>query len=76
MWFARTLSVAGEGSSQQPTTPMEKPRAMRMLSRAIPDPLDAARKGMATLVEETGANEPIVVSDAHEVRNGCVRADR
>jgi alkanesulfonate monooxygenase SsuD/methylene tetrahydromethanopterin reductase-like flavin-dependent oxidoreductase (luciferase family) len=39
---------------------------MRMLARSIIGSLDTVRKGMGALVEETGADELIVVSDVYD----------
>src|SRR5271155_1039327 len=47
-------------------TPMEKAQAMRMLARSIIGSPDTVRKGIAALVEETGADELIVVSDVYD----------
>jgi len=61
------------GLSQPPTddiesywTPMEKAQAARMLARSIVGSPGAVRKGMAALIEETCADELIVVSDVYE----------
>jgi luciferase family oxidoreductase group 1 len=47
-------------------TPMEKAQAKRMLARSIVGSPEAVRKGIAALIEETGADELIVVSDVYE----------
>jgi alkanesulfonate monooxygenase SsuD/methylene tetrahydromethanopterin reductase-like flavin-dependent oxidoreductase (luciferase family) len=47
-------------------TPMEKAQAMRMLARSIIGSPNTVRKGIAALVEETGADELIVVSDVYD----------
>ncbi len=47
-------------------TPMEKAQVSQMLSRSIVGAPDTVREGIAALVEETGANELIVVSDVYE----------
>ena len=47
-------------------TPMEKAQAMRMLARSIIGSPDTVRKGIAALIEETGADELIVVSDVYQ----------
>jgi luciferase family oxidoreductase group 1 len=63
----------GRGLSQPPIddiesywTPMEKAQATRMLARSIIGSPDTVRKGMDALLEETGADELIVVSDVYE----------
>jgi alkanesulfonate monooxygenase SsuD/methylene tetrahydromethanopterin reductase-like flavin-dependent oxidoreductase (luciferase family) len=45
---------------------MEKAQAKRMLARSIVGSSDTVRKGIAALVEETQADELIVVSDVYE----------
>ena len=51
-------------------SPMEKAQAMRMLARSIYGSPDTVRTGLDALVEETGADELIVVSDVfdHQAR--------
>ena len=75
---ARGLSQPPIDDIETYWTPMEKAQAMRMLARSIVGSLDTVRKGMAALVEETGADELIVVSDVYEhVRATALnRADR
>ena len=63
---ARGLSQPPIDDIESYWTPMEKAQAMRMLARSIVGSLDTVRKGMAALVEETGADELIVVSDVYE----------
>ncbi len=63
---ARGLSQPPIDDIETYWTPMEKAQAMRMLARSIVGSLDTVRKGMAALVEETGADELIVVSDVYE----------
>jgi luciferase family oxidoreductase group 1 len=46
-------------------TPIEKAQATRMLARSIVGPPDTVRNGIAKLIEETGADELIVVSDVY-----------
>jgi luciferase family oxidoreductase group 1 len=72
MSFANIFRGA-RGLSQPPIddietywTPMEKAQAMRMLARSIVGSVETVRKGMAALVEETQADELIVVSDVYE----------
>src|ERR1700747_1146223 len=72
MSFANIFRGA-RGLSQPPIedietywTPMEKAQAMRMLARSIVGSPDTVREGIAALVEETGADELIVVSDVYE----------
>ncbi len=47
-------------------SPMEKQQAMRMLARSIIGSPDTVRAGMDALVEETKADELIVVSDVYD----------
>src|SRR6201995_1777599 len=47
-------------------TPVEKTQAMRMLARSIVGSPDTVRAGMEALVEETKADELIVVSDVYD----------
>ncbi len=63
---ARGLSQPPIDDIETYWTPMEKAQAMRMLARSIVGSLDTVRKGMAALVEETRADELIVVSDVYE----------
>ncbi len=63
---ARGLSQPPIDDIETYWTPMEKAQAMRMLARSIIGSPDTVRKGMAALVEETGADELIVVSDVYE----------
>ena len=63
---ARGLSQPPIDDIETYWTPMEKAQATRMLARSIIGSLDTVRKGMAALVEETGADELIVVSDVYE----------
>jgi luciferase family oxidoreductase group 1 len=63
---ARGLSQPPIDDIETYWTPMEKARAMRMLARSIVGSPDTVRKGVAALVEETGADELIVVSDVYE----------
>jgi len=72
MSFANIFRGA-RGLSQPPIddietywSPMEKAQAARMLARSIVGASDTVRKGMAALIEETHADELIVVSDVYE----------
>ena len=47
-------------------SPVEKAQVQRMLARTIYGAPDTVRSGMAALVEETGADELIIVSDVYE----------
>jgi luciferase family oxidoreductase group 1 len=63
---ARGLSQPPIDDIETYWTSMEKTQAMRMLARSIVGSPDTVRKGIAALVEETGADELIVVSDIYE----------
>jgi luciferase family oxidoreductase group 1 len=63
---ARGLSQPPIGDIESYWTPAEKAQAMRMLARSIVGSPDTVRKGIAGLVDETGADELIVVSDVYE----------
>jgi luciferase family oxidoreductase group 1 len=63
---ARGLSQPPIDDIESYWTPMEKAQATRMLARSIVGSLDTVRKGLDVLVEETGADELIVVSDVYE----------
>ncbi len=63
---ARGLSQPPIDNIESYWTPMEKAQAMRMLARSIIGSPDTVRKGMRALVEETGADELIVVSDVYD----------
>jgi luciferase family oxidoreductase group 1 len=72
MSFANIFRGA-RGLSQPPIddietywSPAEKAQTMRMLARSIVGSPEAIRKGMAALIEETQADELIVVSDVYE----------
>lgn len=47
-------------------TPMEKAQAGRMLARSIVGSPETVRQGIAALIEETGADELIIVSDVYD----------
>lgn len=47
-------------------SPVEKAQAARMLARSIVGSPEMVREGIAALVEETGADELIVVSDVYD----------
>jgi luciferase family oxidoreductase group 1 len=63
---ARGLSQPPIDDIETYWTPMEKAQAKRMLARSIVGSSDTVRKGIAALVEETQADELIVVSDVYE----------
>ena len=63
---ARGLSQPPIEDIESYWTPMEKAQAMRMLGRSIIGSRDTVRKGMRALVEETGADELIIVSDIYD----------
>jgi luciferase family oxidoreductase group 1 len=63
---ARGLSQPPIDDIETYWTPMEKAQAARMLARSIVGSQDTVRKGIAALVEETQADELIVVSDVYE----------
>jgi luciferase family oxidoreductase group 1 len=63
---ARGLSQPPIDDIETYWTPMEKAQVKRMLARSIVGSLDTVRKGIAALVEETGADELIFVSDVYE----------
>jgi luciferase family oxidoreductase group 1 len=63
---ARGLSQPPIDDIESYWTPMEKAQAMRMLARSIVGSVDTVRKGIDALVEETRADELIVVSDVYE----------
>ncbi len=47
-------------------SPMEKERAKRWLARSIVGAVDTVRDGIGALVEETGADELMIVSDVYD----------
>jgi len=63
---ARGLSQPPIDDIETYWTPMEKAQATRMLARSIVGSPGTVRKGVDALVEETGADELIVVSDVYE----------
>ena len=63
---ARGLSQPPIDDIETYWTPMEKAQAKRMLARSIIGSPDTVRKGIGALVEETGADELILVSDVYE----------
>lgn len=63
---ARNLSQPPIDDIETYWTPMEKAQAARMLARSIVGSPDTVRAGIESLVEETGADELIVVSDVYE----------
>ena len=73
MSFVNLLRNNTRGLSQPPIvdmedywTPAEQAQVSQMLSRSIVGAPETVRQGIATLVEETGANELMVVSDVYE----------
>ena len=63
---ARGLSQPPIDDIESYWSPMEKAQATRMLARSIIGSPNTVRKGIAALVEETGAEELIVVSDVYD----------
>jgi luciferase family oxidoreductase group 1 len=63
---ARGLSQPPIDDIETYWTPMEKAQASRMLVRSIIGSPETVRKGMAALIEETQADELIIVSDIYE----------
>ena len=63
---ARGLSQPPIDDIESYWTPMEKAQAMRMLARSIVGAPGTVRKGIGALVEETRADELIIVSDVYE----------
>jgi luciferase family oxidoreductase group 1 len=63
---ARGLSQPPIDDIESYWTPMEKAQAMRMLARSIVGSPYTVRRGIGALVEETGADELIIVSDVYE----------
>ena len=63
---ARGLSQPPIDDIESYWTPTEKAQAMRMLARSIVGSPDTVRKGIDEIVEETGADELIVVSDVYD----------
>jgi len=63
---ARGLSQPPIDDIETYWTPMEKAQAKRMLARSIIGSPDTVRDGIAALVEETRADELILVSDVYE----------
>jgi luciferase family oxidoreductase group 1 len=63
---ARGLSQPPIDDIESYWTPREKAQAMRMLARSIVGSPDTVRKGIGALVEETRADELIIVSDVYE----------
>ncbi|HEX2138420.1 MAG TPA: LLM class flavin-dependent oxidoreductase [Woeseiaceae bacterium] len=75
MSFTNLVRNQTRGLSQPPIddieeywTPAEKAQVSQMLSRSIVGAPETVRKGIAALVEETGADELMVVSDVYEHR--------
>ena len=63
---ARGLSQPPIDDIETYWTPMEKAQAQRWLARSIYGSVDTVRQGIAALVEETGADELIIVSDVFD----------
>jgi luciferase family oxidoreductase group 1 len=63
---ARGLSRAPIDDIEQYWSPIEKAQAMQMLARSIVGSPLTVRKGMEALVDETGADELIIVSDVYD----------
>ena len=63
---ARGLSQPPIDDIESYWSPTEKAQAMRMLARSIVGSPETVREGIAALVEETGADELIVVSDVYD----------
>jgi luciferase family oxidoreductase group 1 len=63
---ARGLSQPPIDDIETYWTPMEKAQAQRMLARSIVGSRDTVHKGIAALIEETQADELIVVSDVYD----------
>ena len=63
---ARGLSQPPIDDIESYWSPMEKEQARRMLARSIIGSPETVRTGIAALVDETGADELIVVSDVYE----------
>ena len=63
---ARGLSQPPIDDIETYWSPMEKAQAMRMLERSIVGAPETVRAGIDALVEETGADELIVVSDVYD----------
>lgn len=63
---ARGLSQPPIDDIETYWTPTEKAQAMRMLARSIVGSQQTVRAGIAALVQETGADELIVVSDIYD----------
>jgi luciferase family oxidoreductase group 1 len=73
MSFVNMFRSGGRRLSQPPIddietywTPMEKAQASRMLARSVIGSAETVRSGLEALVEETQADELIVVSDVYE----------
>jgi len=66
---ARGLSQPPIDDIETYWTPMEKAQAKRMLARSIIGSVETVRTGIAALVQETRADELIVVSDVYDHRD-------
>ena len=63
---ARGLSQPPIDDIETYRTPMEKAQAARMLARTIVGSPETIRQGLAALIEETAADELIIVSDIYD----------
>lgn len=63
---ARGLSQPPIDDIETYWTPMEKAQAARMLARTIVGSPETIRQGLAALIEETAADELIIVSDIYD----------
>lgn len=63
---ARALSRPPIDDIENYWTPAEKTQTMRMLARSIIGSATTVRAGIAELIEETAADELIIVSDIHD----------
>jgi len=63
---ARGLSQPPIDDIETYWSPMEKAQAQRMLARSIHGSVATVRDGMQALLEETGADELMIVSDVYE----------
>ena len=63
---ARGLSRPPIDDIESYWSPMEKAQAMQMLARSIIGTPDSVRAGIDALVDETGADELMIVSDVYD----------
>jgi luciferase family oxidoreductase group 1 len=64
---ARRLSRPPIADIEQYWSPMEKAQAQRMLARSVVGSPDTVRNGIAALVEDTKADELMIVSDIYDL---------